>query len=57
MNVPDAAVTHYFFRAWSQWEQGLNMEADLNLYQACGLAGVRWPWKYVLPPKRNEATR
>jgi hypothetical protein len=39
-------------REWM--EQGFKFnDADTHLYQAIGLAGLKWPWEYRLPRKRK----
>ena len=59
----EEAVTYYFIKAWVAWDEAFNIrewmeqgfkfnEADVNLYQAVGLAGLPWPWAYRLPRKR-----
>lgn len=57
------AITWYFFKAWSEWEKAHTIptwmergfafnHADTCLYQAIGLAGLRWPWSYKLPREK-----
>lgn len=44
-------VTYYFVRAWFWWLRDRPVEAEYNLYQASGFAGLRWPWMYRLPKR------
>jgi hypothetical protein len=64
MLTPEEAVTYHFIKAWVKWEEAHDIrewmeqgfafnDADTHLYQAIGLAGLRWPWEYRLPRKRN----
>lgn len=56
-------VTYHFVKAWLEWnasfevrdrmEQGYSFNnADSHLYEAIGLAGLKWPWEYRLPRNR-----
>jgi hypothetical protein len=55
-------VTYYFIKAWATWEDAHEVDdwlersfafgnADTYLYQAVGIAGLKWPWKYESPRK------
>lgn len=59
----EEAITYYFIRAWVAWDEAFDIhewmeqgfkfnDADISLYQAMGLAGLRMPWGYKLPRKR-----
>jgi uncharacterized membrane protein SirB2 len=56
------AIAYYFIKAWAAWEEAKGTRewqersfafssADTHLYQAIGLAGLKWPWAYKLPRK------
>lgn len=57
-------ITYHFLKAWIAWEEAHEMnewmergfrfnDADSHLYQAIGVAGLKWPWEYRLPRKRE----